>query len=161
MTIHIGKHVKTMKNYFLDENYLFSYDEECNIDTVEQLATYWDKIDLFQNPDQKSYEIYFPTNANLVKEEAVKLGFPPKYQDPIIPETNIYIPSGVKNIESHGIYIDAVVDERMDQTVYINIYLESNSVPSSWSSDWCFVNKSDTEGTYNKTQVKIQTGVVF
>ena len=46
------------------------------------IAQYWDKISLFQDRVQESYEIYFPDKAKLIKAEAGKIGFPPKYQDP-------------------------------------------------------------------------------
>ncbi|MBO8426241.1 MAG: leucine-rich repeat domain-containing protein [Firmicutes bacterium] len=159
LTIHIGKNVKTMENYFLDENYVLDYEEGAELEEVSGLAQYWNKISLFQNPNQESYEIHFPDKAKLVKAEAVKIGFPPKYQDPFIPEINIYIPSGVETLESQAIYLDIVQDEVMDQNVYVNIYLEESEAPASWPSDWYYVNKgTDHEFTYDKTLIRVYTG---
>ena len=92
--------------------------------------------------------------------EAGKIGFPPKYQDPYIPEVNIYIPSGVEAMESQAIYLDIVQDEVMDQNTYINIYIEASDVPASWPSDWYCVSKgTDPEFTYDKMVIRVYTGI--
>ena len=89
----------------------------------------------------------------------VKIGFPPKYQDPFIPEINIYIPSGVETLESQAIYLGIVQDEVMDQNVYINIYLEAGDVPASWPSDWYYVSKgTGPEFTCDKTVIRVYIG---
>lgn len=90
----------------------------------------------------------------------MKIGFPPKFQDPYIPEVNIYIPSGVEAMESQAIYLDIVQDEVMDQHAYINIYIESSEVLASWPSDWYCVSKgTDPEFTYDKTVIRVYTGI--
>ena len=121
---------------------------------------YWNKISLFQNRDQESYEIYFLDKAKLIKPETGKIGFLPKFQDPYIPEVNIYIPSIVEAMESQAIYLDIFQDEAMGQNVYINIYIEANEVPASWLSDCYYVSKgTDLDSTYDKTVIRVYTGI--
>ncbi len=159
LTIEIGKNVKNMTNYFLSERYKLAYDPECELDVVEGVAQYWNKNSCFQNADITSYEIYLPTKANLVKAEAVKIGFPPKYQDPIIPDINIYIPEGVINMESKAIFIDLVDDTKLEQTININIYVEADSKPSTWASDFVTLQKgTDSDYTFDKTVVRYHYG---
>ncbi len=100
-----------------------------------------------------------PTNATTVKAEAISLAW--HWQVTNIPIFNIYIPEGVKNIESKGIYIGANSDNTMKQDVIININLEANSIPSSWASDWYYLDKGTTDDTFNKTIINVRYNQTF
>lgn len=102
----------------------------------------------------------FPRQGEANQGGGGENGFPPKFQDPYIPEVNIYIPSGVEAMESQAIYLDTVQDEVMDQHVYINIYIEASEVPASCPSDWYCVSKGAApEFTYDKTVIQVYTGI--
>lgn len=63
-------------------------------------------------------------------------------------------------MESQAIYLDIVQDEATDQHVYINIYIEASEVSTSWLSDWYCVSKgTDPDFTYDKTVIRVYTGI--